>query len=453
MKNSSMLTSLISSTEPMLAVFSDHNSIACMLDVEAALARAEVKNGVIPEQALAAIEDACEVEAIDFASLAHAAASAGNLAIPLVKQLTANVAKSNSEAAKYVHWGATSQDVMDTALVLQLRQALDLVDADLQQLNAALAELAQRHQHTVMVGRTWMQHALPITFGMKVAGWLDAMLRHRGRLSALRAQVLVVQCGGAAGTLASLADKAGGVAAALAEELELGLPDMPWHVQRDRVAEVATVLGLLVGSLGKMGRDISLLSQTDVAEVAEPEQAGRGGSSAMPHKRNPVGCAVALSAAVRVPGLVSTMLSGMVQENERALGGWQAEWDTLPDIMRLTAGSLAQMKQVAAGLTVDTDRMRQNLDATHGQIMAEAVTLALGGSIGRMPAHQLVEKACREAGSRQQHLLEVLAQDAIVTAHLSAEELDRLMDPALYTGQAAAFVDKVLATWSGRREA
>ncbi|MES2103991.1 MAG: 3-carboxy-cis,cis-muconate cycloisomerase [Pseudomonadota bacterium] len=450
MKNSSSLTSLISSTEPMLAVFSDHNSIACMLDVEAALARAEVRHQVIPEQALAAIEDACEVELIDLASLAHAAASAGNLAIPLVKQLTANVAKLNPEAAKYVHWGATSQDVMDTALVLQLRQALDLIDADLRQLNAALAELARRYQHTPMVGRTWMQHALPLTFGMKAAGWLDGMLRHQKRLLYVRQQVLVLQCGGAAGTLASLADQAAGVAASLAEELGLGLPDMPWHVQRDRVAEVATVMGLLVGSLGKMARDISLLSQTDVAEVAEPEQAGRGGSSAMPHKRNPIGCAVALSAAVRVPGLVSTMLSGMVQENERALGGWQAEWDTLPDIMRLAAGSLAQMKQVAAGLTVDAARMRLNLDATHGQIMAEAVTLALGRSIGRMAAHQLVEQACREAGSQHRHLREILAQDTTVAAHLSAAELDRLMDPAQYTGQSAAFVDKVLATWSGQ---
>ncbi|GGC71603.1 3-carboxy-cis,cis-muconate cycloisomerase [Undibacterium terreum] len=452
MKNSSTLTSLISSTEPMLAVFSDHNSIACMLDVEAALARAEVRNQVIPEQALAAIEAACEVELIDFASLAHAAASAGNLAIPLIKQLTANVAKADAAAAKYVHWGATSQDVMDTALVLQLRQALDLIDADLLLLNAALAALAGRHRDTVMVGRTWMQHALPVSFGMKVASWLDGMLRHQQRLREVRKQILVVQCGGAAGTLASLADKAGGVAAALAEELDLGLPDMPWHVQRDRIAEVATVMGLLVGSLGKMARDISLLSQTDVAEVAEPEQAGRGGSSAMPHKRNPVGCAVALSAAVRVPGLVSTMLSGMVQENERALGGWQAEWDTLPDIMRLAAGSLAQMKQVAAGLTVDTARMRLNLDATHGQIMAEAVTLALGRSIGRMAAHQLVEKACHEAVAQQKHLRDVLAQDATVGAHLSGDDLSKLLDPALYTGQAAAFVDKVLASWSaGKR--
>jgi len=403
---------------------------------------------VIPEQALAAIEAACEVGQMDCASLAQAAASVGNLAIPLVRQLTANVAKTDPEAAKYVHWGATSQDVMDTALVLQLRQALDLIDADLQQLNTALAGLAQRYRHTPMVGRTWMQHALPITFGMKAAGWLDGMLRHRQRLRDARQRALVLQCGGAAGTLASLADRAAGVAAALAEELQLGLPDMPWHAQRDRVAEVATVLGLLVGSLGKMARDISLLSQTDVAEVAEPEQPGRGGSSAMPHKRNPVGCAVALSAAVRVPGLVATMLSGMVQENERALGGWQAEWDTLPEILRLAAGSLAHMRQVAAGLTVDAARMRLNLEATHGQIMAEAVTLALGGSIGRMAAHQLVEQACRAASAQHKHLREILAQEATAAAHLSLAELDRLFDPAQYTGQAAAFVDTVLASWS-----
>ncbi|MES2071586.1 MAG: 3-carboxy-cis,cis-muconate cycloisomerase [Pseudomonadota bacterium] len=450
MKNSSSLTSLISSSEPMLAVFSDHNCIACMLDVEAALARAEASQQVIPAQALAAIEAACEVELIDCASLAHAAASAGNLAIPLVKQLTANVAKADPEAAKYVHWGATSQDVMDTALVLQLRQALDLVDADLLQLNAGLAALSGKYRHTPMVARTWMQHALPTTFGLKVAGWLDGMLRHQQRLSAVRRQALVLQCGGAAGTLASLADKAAGVSAALAKELGLGLPDMPWHTQRDRVAEVATVMGLLTGSLGKMARDISLLSQTDVAEVAEPEQAGRGGSSAMPHKRNPVGCAVALAAAVRVPGLVSTMLSGMVQENERALGGWQAEWDTLPDILRLAAGALAQMKQVVAGLTVDAARMRHNLDATQGQVMAEAVSLALGSSMGRMAAHQLVERACHEASGKQQHLREVLLQDAGVAAHLSAAELDSLFDPAQYTGQAAHFVDQVLARWDAQ---
>jgi 3-carboxy-cis,cis-muconate cycloisomerase len=224
----------------------------------------------------------------------------------------------------------------------------------------------------------------------------------------------------------------------------LMLPATPWHTHRDRVAEAATAFGLLVGTLGKMARDISLLMQTDVAEAAEPAAEGRGGSSTMPHKRNPVGCAIALAAAVRVPGLVSTMLSGMVQEHERALGGWQAEWDTLPQIARLTAGALQQMRDVAAGLTVDVARMRADLDATHGQIMAEAVTLALGAKLGRLAAHQLVERACHLAAATGQHLRESLLQDATISAELTASEVDRLLDPAGYVGQAGAFIDAVL---------
>jgi 3-carboxy-cis,cis-muconate cycloisomerase len=237
----------------------------------------------------------------------------------------------------------------------------------------------------------------------------------------------------------------------LAAELQLVLPDMPWHTQRDRVAEVATVLGLLVGTLGKMARDISLLAQTDVAEAAEPAAEGRGASSTMPHKRNPVGCAVALAAAVRAPGLVAVMLSAMVQEHERALGGWQAEWDTLPQIVQLAAGALQQMRQVAAGLTVDAVNMRHNLDTTHGQIMAEAITLALGGKIGLMAAHQLLERACLLASQTGQHLRDVLVQDPAIVAVLSVPELDHLLDPLGYTGQAAEFVERVLQTHRRRK--
>jgi 3-carboxy-cis,cis-muconate cycloisomerase len=440
------LTGSMFSTAAMQDAFAAHACVQRMLDFEAALASAEARVGVIPAAAAAPIAACCTAARIDLPSLANAAASAGNLAIPLVKQLTAAVAQSDKEAAKYVHWGATSQDVIDTGLVLQLRGALDLIDADLAQLADALARQAQQHRSTPVVGRTWMQHALPITFGLKVAGWLDAVLRHRERLEALRPRVLVLQIGGAAGTLASLGDRGLQVSTALAEELKLALPDMPWHTQRDRVVEVATVLGMLVGTLGKMARDISLHMQTDVAEVAEPVAEGRGGSSTMPHKRNPVGCAATLTAAVRVPALVSTMLSGMVQEHERALGGWQAEWDTLPEIVQLTAGALQQMKQVATGLTVDAARMRANLDITHGQIMAEAVTLALGGKIGRMAAHQLVEKACHSTAKSGQHLRQALALDPAVSAELSSDELDRLLNPANYLGQAVAFVDRVLET-------
>ena len=445
------LTGPMFSTDAMQAVFSDHACVQRMLDFEAALARAEAQHGVIPVSTVAAIVNCCDAARIDLPALAQAAAAAGNLALPLIRQFTAAVAPAGTGAAQYVHWGATSQDAIDTGLVLQLGDALAAIDADLSQLGDALARLAEQHRHTLLAGRTWMQHALPTTFGLKAAGWLDAVLRHQDRLTDVRARVRTLQFGGAAGTLAGLGPQGLQVAATLAAALQLALPDAPWHTQRDRVAEVATVLGLLAGTLGKMGRDISLHMQTDVAEAAEPMVEGRGGSSAMPHKRNPVSCAVALAAAVRVPGLVSIMLAGMVQEHERGLGGWQAEWDTLPQIVQLTAGALLQMREVASSLTVDTVRMRTNLDATHGQIMAEAVTLALGAKIGRIPAHQLVERACHLARQTGQHLGDVLTQDPAIGAAFTSSDIERLLDPAGYIGQAPAFVDRVLHAYRRRK--
>lgn len=445
------LTGSMFSTAAMQQVFSAQACVQGMLDFEAALARAESHAGVIPAAAVEPIRKACVSERIDLQALAEAAAAAGNLAIPLVKQLTAAVTGDDKEAAKYVHWGATSQDAIDTGLVLQLRRALDLIDADLDVLADGLAELVQHHADTVMIGRTWMQHALPVTFGLKAAGWLDAVLRHQERLQALRPRVLALQFGGAAGTLASLGGKGMQVAQALAEELQLQLPDTPWHASRDRMAEVGAVLGMLTGTLGKMARDLSLQMQTEVAELGEPAGEGRGGSSTMPHKRNPVGCAAVLACAARVPALVSTMLSGMVQEHERALGGWQAEWDTLPDIAQLAAAALQQMRQVVAGLNVDAGRMRANLDTTQGLIMAEAVMLALGAKLGRLQAHHLVEDACRRAVASGKHLREVLAQDAAISAELNIEQIDKLLDPANYLGQAREFGERVLHTWRHRR--
>ncbi|HJV81775.1 3-carboxy-cis,cis-muconate cycloisomerase [Noviherbaspirillum sp.] len=446
----SRLTSSMFSSGDMLNVFSDQAIVQRMLDVEAALARAEAQHGVIPATAVRAICGCCDAALIDLSALMKAAGPAGNLAIPLVKQLTALVAAHDAEAAKYVHWGATSQDIIDTGLVLQLREAFRLFDADLDRLAGVLAHLAEQHRHTPMVGRTWMQHALPITFGLKAAGWLDAIVRHMDRLDGLRVRSLVLQFGGAAGTLASLGGKGLQVAATLAEELGLTLPDMPWHTQRDRVVEAATVIGMLTGTLGKMARDISLQMQTDVAEVSEPLAEGRGGSSTMPHKRNPVGCAAALTAAMRVPALVSTMLSAMVQEHERALGGWQAEWDTLPKIMQLASGALEQIRSVVSGLAVDAARMRINLDATQGQIMAEAVALALGGRIGRMQAHQAVERACYLAAGSGRHLGDVLKADPAIRAELQEVDIDKLLDPAGYTGEAEAFIERVLHTYRER---
>ena len=441
------LTAPMSASAGMLAIFSDQAAVQRMLDFEAALARAEAVHGVIPADAVAPIAACCQVAHMDLPALAQAATAAGNLAIPLVRQLTAAVLRQDADAGKYVHWGATSQDAIDTGLVLQLRDAFDLIDADLAALAGALAGLARAHRDTTMVGRTWMQHALPTSLGLKMAGCLDALMRHQQRMQEIRHRALALQFGGAAGTLASLGDKGLAVAASLARELGLSLPDLPWHTQRDRVAEVATVLGLLTGTLGKMARDISLLMQTDVGEAAEPAAPGRGGSSTMPHKRNPVGCAIALTAAVRVPALVSTMLSGMVQEHERALGGWQAEWDTLPDIVLLTSGALRQMRDVAAGLQVDAKRMAANLALTHGLIMGESVMLALGAAIGRMAAHKLVEQASAQAAASGRHLRDVLGSDAEVFRHLSPEALDKLLDPANYRGEAGAFIDRVLARY------
>jgi 3-carboxy-cis,cis-muconate cycloisomerase len=384
------------------------------------------------------------VELVDVNTLAAATAASLNPAIPLVKQLTALVAKDDPEAAQFVHWGATSQDANDTGLVLQVRQALDILEADLDALCVGLAQLARKHRSTPMAGRTLMQHALPTTFGVKVAGWLDAMNRHRDRFAQMRKRVLVLQFGGAVGTLAALRGKGMQVAEALAAELQLGLPTMPWHTQRDRVAEVATVLGLCTGTLGKIARDISLHMQTEIAEVLEPAGEGRGGSSTMPHKRNPVSAAVVLSAATRVPGLVSTMLSAMVQEDERGLGDWQAEWETLPEILRLTAGALHQMVTILPHLEIDAPRMRRNLDATQGLIFAEAVTMALAAHLGKTAAHMLLEEASRQVRESGEHLREVLAQNPAVTERLTSEELDGLFAPENYLGVAEELVNRAI---------
>jgi len=438
------LTDLICGNAEANAVWSPRATVQAMLDVEAALARASAKAGVIPANAVDAIVAACNADHIDAAALMTGAAAGGNLAIPLVKQLTAVVKARDEQAAKYVHWGATSQDIIDTGVVLQLRAALYLIDADLRELAASLATQAQTHRATPMIGRTWLQQALPITLGLKFAQWLDAITRHRARLAELRSRALVLQFGGAAGTLASLRDKALPTAQALADDLGLPLPALPWHTQRDRIAEAASFLGMLTGTLGKIARDISLMMQTELGEVAEPAAAGKGGSSTMPHKRNPVGCAAVLTAATRAPNLVATVFAGVVQEHERALGGWQAEWDALPDLARLTAGALANVKGIVPGLEVNADRLAANLNATNGLVLGEAVMLALGDAIGRLDAHKLVEGASKAAVANGQSLYDVLAADETVARHLSPEQLKPLLDPANYVGQAQAFVDAAL---------
>jgi 3-carboxy-cis,cis-muconate cycloisomerase len=432
-------------TEAMSAIFSDRARLQAMLDFEAALARAEAAVGLIPAAAADAIVRTCLADNFDLVVLGRETAQAGNPAIPMVKQLTALVANVDAPAARFVHWGATSQDAMDTGLALQLRAGLASIEADLQKLSADLATLAKHHAKTPMIGRTLLQQAVPVTFGLKAAGWLSAVERSRTRIAEASGVACVLQFGGAAGTLASLGERGLDVAAELAKVLALDLPDLPWHSHRDRLVDMAAALGLLVGTLGKIAHDIALLMQTEVGEAAEPAGPGRGGSSTMPHKRNPIGCAVALAAAQRVPQLVATLLAAMPQEHERGLGGWHAEWDTIPEIFLLASGALRQMVDAVAGLTIDPARMGENLEATRGLIMAEAVMMALGDHIGRLEAHDLVEAACRCAVEQDRHLRDVLAQDSAVTAHLSPDALDRLFAPAAYLGVAERFVQRVLA--------
>jgi 3-carboxy-cis,cis-muconate cycloisomerase len=425
-------------------VFSDRGRIQSMLDFEAALARAEARAGVIPASAAAPIAGKCRAELFNLEALANAAAQAGNLAIPLVKQLTALVAAKDKEAARFVHWGATSQDAIDTGFVLQARRALELIAGELDRFSEILARLARQHRATTLPARTWMQQALPTTLGLRVAGWLDTVDRHRVRLAETRSRALVLQFGGAVGTLAALGDKGMEVAETLGEELKLAVPPLSWHAHRDRMAEIATTLGLCAGTLGKIARDLALQAQTEVAEIFEPAGSERGGSSTMPHKRNPVTAAVVLAAATCAPALVGTMLSAMVQEQERGLGGWHAEWETLPEIIGLTAGALHQMANTAESLDIKADKMRANLEVTHGLIFAEAVQMVLGEQIGRVPAHEVVAAACKRAQEQKRHLRDVLAEEPKVKPHLNKKELEHLFDPAGYLGGAGELIDRVL---------
>jgi 3-carboxy-cis,cis-muconate cycloisomerase len=426
-------------------IFSDQGRVQGMLDFEAALARAEAEVGAIPASVVGDIEAACDASLYDFDALAVAIGNAGNSAIPLVKALGREIATRSETAERYVHMGATSQDVMDTGLVLQLRNAVALLEHDLASLAEALAQQAQRHAGLPMAGRTWLQQATPVTLGAKIAGWLGAITRHRQRLKELKPRLLSLQFGGASGSLAALGEMAFPVAEALARELKLNLPDQPWHTHRDRLVEFASLLGLIAGSLGKIGRDISLMMQTEAGEVFEPAAAGKGGSSTMPHKRNPVGAAVMIGAATRAPGLVATMLSAMAQEHERSLGLWHAEWETLPDLCCVVSGSLQQAMAVIPGLEVDAQRMLRNLELTQGLVLAEAVSIALAQRIGRDAAHHLIEQCCRRAVEQGRHLREVLGEEPAIGAQLSPQALDSLLDPTHYLGQSRRWVKRAIA--------
>jgi 3-carboxy-cis,cis-muconate cycloisomerase len=433
------------SSAAMRAVCDDVACLQNMLDFEAALARAEAATGVIPASAVGPIARACKAASFDLAALAEAATRSGNLAIPLVKALTAKVAEADADAARYVHWGATSQDVIDTACMLTLRAAVDALLGDIDRAIAGFARLAKQHRDTPVVARTWLQHALPMPFGLKLAEYAAALHRSCTRLRRLRRDGLALQFGGAAGTLAALGDKGWLVTEKLALELALTLPDAPWHTHRDRIAEAASVFAILAGTCGKIARDVQLMMQTDVAEAFEPSGEGRGGSSTMPHKRNPVAAATAMAAATMAPNLAATIFAAQVQDHERSAGPWHAEWPTLPTLQLVTSGALAAIVDIAEGLEVDAARMRLNLGATHGLIMAEAVTMALAEKIGKSEAHHLVEAASKKAVADRKDLRDVLTKDAKITAHLSADRLTKLFEPMAYQGASQAMIDRLLA--------
>ena len=418
-----------------------------MLDVEAELAEAEASVGVVPPSCVAPIRAAARADLYDHAVIAAEMAHGGIPAVPVVRHLTQRVAETDPVAARYVHWGATSQDIMDTGLVLQLRASVPTVCAHLATASDAAAELARRYADTPMIGRTWVQQATPITFGLKAAGWLDALVRVESRLHAALGEALVLQFGGATGTLASLGTDGPAVAAALAERLGLRVADTPWHSHRDRLA---CALGVASGTLGKIARDLGLLAQTEVSEAWEQPADGRGVSSTMPHKRNPVGASVALASATRVPGLVATVLGAMVHEHERGLGAWQAEWDALPDLVVVSAAGGQALADALGGLVVDPERMRENADATGGLALAESVAMALAPALGKAEAHACVEAACRRARQERRPLADVLADDPLVTQHLDGAAIARCLTPEHYLGATRVFIDRVLSRYAER---
>jgi 3-carboxy-cis,cis-muconate cycloisomerase len=437
---SGRLIESLATTPALASLFSDESVLQAMLEFETALAHAEARHALIPRKAAEAIAAAASLGNFDLSVLADATFRAGTPAIPLVKMLTDQVRKADADAAHFVHWGATSQDVADSAMSLLLKRAEPILHHDLSRLEKALANLSERHKDTVMLGRTLLQPAPPVTLGLKSAGWLASVCRGRRRLQKAFSAAAVLQFGGASGTLASLGDRGIPVAEALSAKLGFSdSPPAPWHTERDQLATLICTCGVLTGSLGKMARDISLLMQNEVAEAAEPEGEGRGGSSTMPNKRNPTACSLTLAAAYRAPGLVASFLSAMVQEHERGVGGWQAEWPIVAAVVQSTGVAIASMAEVTEGLSVDTQKMRLNIEHTNGRIFAERAMMLLGAKLGRDVAHKVVETAVRKSVDEGRHLVAVLAETAEVTTHLGPAQLEQLETPEQYLGLAEAF--------------
>jgi 3-carboxy-cis,cis-muconate cycloisomerase len=432
----------IFSTEAMRRVFSDENRVQRYLDFEAALARVQARLGIIPQEAADEIGRHCFVGEYDMAVLKQQTERIGYPVLPVVQQL---VARCRDNLGEWCHWGATTQDVTDTATVLQMREALALVETDIDAIATALADLAVRHRDTVMAGRSNLQQAVPITFGYKMATVLAAFDRHKQRLKELRPRVLVGEFGGAAGTLSSLGKDGLRVQQALMAELDLGQPEIAWHTVRDRIAEVGCFLGLVTGVCGKIAFDVKLMMQTEVEEVYEPFHEGRGSSSTMPQKRNPISSVYITALTSLVRQHVAALLDAMIEDHERATGPWEIEWIALPEIFLLSAGALAQTRFVVSGLQVDPKKMRANLDITRGLIVSEAVMMGVAPYLGRQRAHDLIYDICRQVTATGRTLLDLLAEDKEISAHLDRAALAKLCDPANYIGQAGEMVDRVMA--------
>ena len=421
--------------------------LQAMLDVEAALAVAEARAGLIPPEDAEAIARHCDADLFDAGEIGHRGRPAGNPVPALARALTERVAETSEAAARHVHRGATSQDITDTAAMLVSRRTLDLILAEVDGIAGACARLAKEHRDTPMAGRTLLQQALPTTFGLKAAGWLVPVLEARRRLRELRASGLAAQLGGAAGTLASLGDSGLQVLREFALELGLPEPPVPWHTDRTRISTIGEALSLLAGVLGKISWDVILMAQTESGEVAEPAGEGRGSSSTLPHKRNPILSVTAAANARRVQEGARTLQAAMPQEHERAAGAWHSEWEALSDALALAGGAAANVREATGGLEVHPEKMRENLDATGGMLLAENVTTAASEKLGRLRAHDLVEAACRRALRNDGRLREELLQDERTREVLSEGEIDAALDPAGYLGSAGAFVDRALGLY------
>jgi len=424
-----------------------------MARFEAALARACAEAGIVPRGDAEVLASACERAHFEAAQLAREAREAGTLAIPFVKSLTRQVAAVSEQASRHVHLGATSQDVMDTALVLCLREAAAHIAGLARRLGDALAALAERYRDTPLAGRTLLQPALPVPFGWKAAGWLSMLARSQAHFRAAAAENAVLQFGGAAGTLSAYGTEGHRVASALAAALGLQLPPISWHSARDRLARLGAASAVLTGAAARIARDVSLLMQPEIGEAAEPSAPGRGGSSSLPHKRNPAACLLALEAAQRSPGLVATLLSQLTPEHERGLGQWQAQWFTLRELLGASASALASMAQVAEGLQVFPEAMQVNLERTRGLVYSEAVSLRLSREIGKQAAHALTEKLCAEALRRAASLEEVARSDPEVARIVPPRELAELFRPQVAFGTASTMTDAALAEWRAARDA